>query len=67
MNLEKLFGNKVMRKMIFGKLEAFAREHKIRTIVIDLDENGIIKEPAFFNEETVTMTKPEFINLLKKS
>lgn len=66
MNLESIFGNKVVKKMLFGKLSAFAVEYNIRTIVITLDDKGeITGEPSFYSEETVTITKTEFTNLIK--
>jgi hypothetical protein len=65
MSLDKLFGNKIMQKMIFGKLQDFCKDHGVRAIVLEFNEKGEMKEPVFHHDETVTVTKREFENLIK--
>jgi hypothetical protein len=67
MSMEKLFGNKVMQKMIFGKLSDFCRENGIRSIVLNFDEHGKMSEPVFYTDETVTLSKQEFADAIKQS
>jgi hypothetical protein len=65
MSLETLFGNSLIRKAVFGKLQKYAKENNIRSIVIHFDENGDMKEPVFYNEDIRVMTPAEIENLIK--
>lgn len=65
MNLDGIFGNKLIQKTLFGKLEKWAHENNVRLITLPLDANGQVGEPAFYTEDTVTLTRAEYANLIK--
>jgi hypothetical protein len=65
MNLDTIFGNNMVKKVLFGKLQKWAIEEKVRTIVLPLDHNGNLGEPTFHTEETVTISKTYFTELIK--
>ena len=65
MNLDNIFGNKMIKNMLFGKLKTWAVEQEVRTIVLPIDASGELGEPAFYTEETVTISKAYFETLVK--
>jgi hypothetical protein len=65
MSLDSLFSNNLIKKAVFGKLENWAKENHVRTIVLKIGADGKITEPDFFTAETVTITKDEFLKIIQ--
>jgi hypothetical protein len=62
--LNKLFANKAIKNAMLGQFESIVKSEGLKTIVINIDEHGKMLEPLMFNEETITIKKAEYDNLI---